>query len=218
MKSLGKCVSSRFVLVALLAITVACGTTRVVTPDPPDVQEPLDAAEPSDAAEPPDVAEPPVSPPVTDVDPADAETPPMVPLTEHQKVVADLTEARGLVKKLETANAELAARNASLTEDNKILQKELTVAKAEAGQLQKKLDAILSPPPVPSKDQKESGGSVVESYTVQPGDSFEHIAAKTEIYGNSERWQDLYEANRERLGLARPEDLQAGMELEIKRP
>lgn len=202
MRSSGRYVSSCFVLIALLAVSVACGTTPERPLDPPDVIDP------------PNVIAPPVPPPV---DPPPVEPRPTVPLKDHEKVVIELTEVRGRVRELDSANAELVDKNVLLAEENKTLQAELALAKTEVEQLQKKLDAIMSPPPVLSEDPLEPG-PIVELYAVQPGDNFEQIAAKTEIYGNAERWRDLYETNRERLGLTKPEDLRSGMEIEIKRP
>jgi nucleoid-associated protein YgaU len=197
MRSSGKYGATGFVLVALVLVAAAC-TTPEVSP-PPNGR---------------DVTY--VPPPVIVPDPPQVDARPTVPLKDHQKVVAALAEARGRVTGLESANAKLVADNETLTENMKTLQAELAIAKAEAEQLQKKLDAIMSPRG-PAEDP-EPATSDVEEYTVQSGDGFETIAAKTEIYGNPERWTDLYEANRERLGLAKPEDLRAGMKLEIKRP
>ena len=59
----------------------------------------------------------------------------------------------------------------------------------------------------------ESGSSSGEMkrYEVQPGDTLSRISQK--FYGNSGRWMDLYQANRDLL--ARPESLRIGQVLKI---
>jgi nucleoid-associated protein YgaU len=51
----------------------------------------------------------------------------------------------------------------------------------------------------------------VQTYVVRPGDSLRLIAVR--IYGDESRWERIYEANRDVL--QSPDDLVAGMELEI---
>lgn len=61
--------------------------------------------------------------------------------------------------------------------------------------------------------QPESEYARVNSYTVQAGDSLYSIARK--VYGNSSRWMDLYQANRDVL--PSPRDLKPGQTLKIPR-
>ena len=211
MRSHGTRGSIGLVMVAVVALAAACATSSPPVPVVPD-----------DTAVHPVVSPPVVNPqPVQPVSPVavEPESPkdvPTVPLEAHQKVVAELTEVRTRLAKLQSANARLTNANKTLAEEVKKLQADLAAAKTEAEQLNKKLSALLSPPG--PTETTEPPATTVEEYVVQPGDSFEAIAAKTEVYGNPERWKDLFEANKERLGLSKPEDLRVGMKLEIKRP
>jgi hypothetical protein len=54
-----------------------------------------------------------------------------------------------------------------------------------------------------------------EQYAVRPGDSLWSIAAKPEVFGDGNRWRDLYDANRDLL--KQPADLRAGMTLRVPR-
>ena len=57
------------------------------------------------------------------------------------------------------------------------------------------------------------------SYIVQKGDCFVSISARDEIYGTYLRWQELYEANKEKLFFPeKPELIHPGIVLEIPRP
>jgi len=160
--------------------------------------------------------EPPGEPPVQPPPPAVIDTEPTVPLTEHEKVVSALGATQQHVAELEGARKQLTRENDKLRTEIERLQELLAQAEARNAELQRKLDVVFSPPsPTPTENGTQPQ---VEIYVTQSGDTFAQIAAKPEIYGNSERWQDLYDANRERLGLSKPEELQAGMELEIKRP
>ncbi len=49
------------------------------------------------------------------------------------------------------------------------------------------------------------------TYIIQPGDNLSKISAK--VYGNPGRWQDIFQANREKL--SNPDDLRVGVELSI---
>ena len=53
--------------------------------------------------------------------------------------------------------------------------------------------------------------NAAQEYTVRPGDTLRLIAVR--VYGDESRWVRIYEANRDLL--ASPDDLVAGMELEI---
>ncbi len=175
-----------------------------MSPDTPD-PEPV-AAEAQTAVE---------SPPAP-VEPAECETQQTVPLDEHTEVVSNLRLARQKIAAFEKTVAELKAANELLRREVGQVREQLAKVEAERDVLQTKLDAILSPPSLPAQPNEPARNA--DAYIVQPGDSFRKIAAKTEVYGNSERWVDLYEANRERLGIEKPEELQAGMVIEIKRP
>ena len=59
-------------------------------------------------------------------------------------------------------------------------------------------------------DPKKSG--IVETYTVVEGDTLSKIAEK--IYGNSEKFQKLYDANKEAIG-PDPDKIKVGQELTI---
>ena len=52
-------------------------------------------------------------------------------------------------------------------------------------------------------------------YVVQKKDTLWRIAGKPETYGDSRKWQVIFNANRDKLD--KPEDLQPGMELIIPR-
>jgi len=136
---------------------------------------------------------------------------------EHREVLSGLQAARRRVAELEKTVKQMSSENDALEQEINQLKAQLAQTEAARDQLQKKLDAILNPPaPIPEPGNETQ--PPVDVYTVEPGDTFRKITARTEVYGTEDRWQDLYEANRERLGLHKPEDLQAGMVLEIKRP
>ena len=59
-------------------------------------------------------------------------------------------------------------------------------------------------------DPKKS--ETVKTYTVKAGDTLSKIAEK--IYGNSEKYQKLYEANKEAIG-PDPDMIKEGLELKI---
>jgi len=193
-------------LLVVAGATAACATRRghEGSPDTPDAEP--EVAEPQTAVE----------SPAARVEPAECETQRTVPLDEHTEVVSNLRFARRRIAAFEKTVAELTAENEVLRQEVGQVREQLAKVEAERDRLQKKLDAILSPPSPPAQPDEPARNA--DAYTVQPGDSFRKIAAKTEVYGNGERWVDLYEANRERLGLEKPEDLQAGMVIEIKRP
>ena len=150
-------------------------------------------------------------------DPAVADRGPSVPTDQHQAALSKLRAAERRTDELEKTVSEMGSRNEALQQEIDQLEVRLAQAEADRDKLQKMLDAILNPPAATPEPGNETEPQV-DVYTVEPGDTFHRIAAKTEVYGNEERWQDLYEANREPLGLGRPEDLQPGMVLEIKRP
>jgi len=142
---------------------------------------------------------------------------PSVSLDEHKAVLSKLHAAERRAAELEDTVAETASENEVLQQEIDQLKVQLAQTEADRDKAQKTLVAILNPP-APTPEPGTETEPQVDVYTVEPGDTFRRIAAKTEVYGNEERWQDLYEANREQLGLGKPEDLQAGMVLDIKRP
>jgi len=156
-------------------------------------------------------------------EPVTVEKPPVddrtrsVSADEYKAALSGLRTAERRVAELEKTVKQMRSENDVLHQEIDQFKVQLAQTETARDQLQKKLDAILNPPePTP-----ESGNETqppVDMYTVEPGDTFRRIASKTEVYGNEDRWQDLYEANRERIGLHKPEDLQTGMVLEIKRP
>ena len=58
-----------------------------------------------------------------------------------------------------------------------------------------------------------SAGVTMESYKVVAGDTLSRIAGK--VYGDSKRWQEIYEANR--ANLSTPQSLKLGQTLQIPR-
>jgi len=52
---------------------------------------------------------------------------------------------------------------------------------------------------------------VMESYKVMPGDTLSRIAGN--VYGDSKRWQEIYQANRSLLPT--PQSLKVGQTLQI---
>lgn len=55
--------------------------------------------------------------------------------------------------------------------------------------------------------------SAFDSYVVLPGDTLSRIASK--VYGNRERWREIYEANRDQL--PSPQSIKVGQKLKIPR-
>ncbi|NQT46865.1 MAG: LysM peptidoglycan-binding domain-containing protein [Candidatus Omnitrophica bacterium] len=56
---------------------------------------------------------------------------------------------------------------------------------------------------------------VFDTYVVQKGDTLSEISAKSEIYGTSKKWREIFEANRDIL--KRPEAIRVGQALRIPR-
>jgi LysM domain len=67
----------------------------------------------------------------------------------------------------------------------------------------------FTPDPV-ATDQPPPGE--VDAYTVEPGDSLRSIAAR--VYGDPDRWSQIYEANRESIG-PDPDSLRVGVRLRL---
>jgi nucleoid-associated protein YgaU len=64
------------------------------------------------------------------------------------------------------------------------------------------------------RDQRREpapGGAKPRMYEVQSGDSLSKIAK--EIYGDASRWNDIFEANRDKL--SDPDEIRVGQELVI---
>ncbi|MDD5391516.1 MAG: LysM peptidoglycan-binding domain-containing protein [Thiothrix sp.] len=61
--------------------------------------------------------------------------------------------------------------------------------------------------------EKDKDGNTVTSVTIAEGDSLSAIAAR--LYGNADNYVLIYEANRERLHLESPDQVKAGMVLQV---
>ncbi|ANY67740.1 peptidoglycan-binding protein [Paenibacillus sp. BIHB 4019] len=59
-------------------------------------------------------------------------------------------------------------------------------------------------------------GEKVSNYTVARGDSLFKISAKSEVYGNGDKWRDIYNANKKLIG-ANPNMITLGQKLVIPR-
>ncbi len=61
-------------------------------------------------------------------------------------------------------------------------------------------DASVAPEPETAKKVTERPTIVAaNTYVVKDGDCLWNIAAKSEVYGNSFRWSDIYEANKDQI-------------------
>lgn len=112
----------------------------------------------------------------------------------------DALEKENAVLKVRNANLEAQLRQTRMALDK--LREQIGVSAAEAGEkLEKRgmLEAGIQP--------------ALPTVRVQPRDTLRKIAGR--VYGNEDRWRDLYEANRGVL--RRPEDVRPGQVLVIPR-
>lgn len=115
-------------------------------------------------------------------------------------------------------------------EENLDLKKQLAVSRQriqqlerQTGQLSQKVEGLQQQPtgttattrqtttPQPLPGPAVPTRSIPSAYTVQSGDTLSSIARQ--VYGNSSRWREIYEANRDQL--PRPEALRPGQVLRI---
>ena len=111
-------------------------------------------------------------------------------LRRELRRVTEQRDARAL--ELEQANEEVN----KLREENEVLKK--------------KIDEILAPKPASPPEKQDI-------YVVELGDTLESIAGRDDIYGDRTRWKEIYEENKDVIGLA-PDDLAPGTKLIIPRP
>lgn len=105
-----------------------------------------------------------------------------------------------------------------LKRENVELKQELATVRDERDRLladvqQSRTARTEAPPPrspAPARDT-ERGNNRVKEYTVESGDTLTRISAK--VYGTMNRWQDIYEANRDVL--PNQDSLRIGMVLQI---
>ncbi len=134
--------------------------------------------------------------------------------TSADKIIeleAELDEVRAESRELHSKSEELAAENEELRRKLDERRDKLAAAEQQLALLQEKLDALLkvSKPPNDVKTEQEI-------YEVQENDTLAGIAAKPEVYGDSSRWLDIYEANKDRID--DPGVLTVGLKLVIPRP
>jgi nucleoid-associated protein YgaU len=115
-------------------------------------------------------------------------------------------------------------------EENLDLKKQLAVSRQriqqlerQTGQLSQRVEGLQQQPgstatpprqtttPQPLPGPAVPASAIPSAYTVKSGDTLSSIARQ--VYGNSGRWREIYEANRDQL--PRPESLRPGQVLRI---
>jgi LysM repeat protein len=74
-----------------------------------------------------------------------------------------------------------------------------------------KVDPSIAPPQAQAAAASATGGTGARTYKVQPGDTLSKISK--EFYGDANRYQHIFEANRDRLDS--PDKIRVGQELVI---
>ena len=140
---------------------------------------------------------------------APATRPRPVPVAEEQAEAAkggrhdrELTQTREKLKDLEKAHASLEAKLADAEKELATVRKQVETLTWANKELVKELDAYASGKTGPSALPEGTRGI----YVLQKGESLSEVAKA--FYGNSGRWRDLVEANKEKI--PDPDRIEAG--------
>jgi len=106
---------------------------------------------------------------------------------------------------LDRENSLLRVRNANLETQLAYTRLALSNMQARYNRMETKVDESSKTAGMPVAPIRPS----VQTVRVRKNDTLRRIAER--VYGNQERWRDIYEANRNVLG--RPEDVQVGQVL-----
>ncbi|MCM8769284.1 MAG: LysM peptidoglycan-binding domain-containing protein [Candidatus Omnitrophica bacterium] len=109
------------------------------------------------------------------------------------------------------ANDAIAEANKAITRANELSEKAMAMSNQILAEINRERATRRMAPPEEPILQEEPLTRQMKTYRVKSGDTLSKIARK--VYGNPNRWQEIYRANRQRI--KNPDRLDSGLELII---